>query len=233
MHSTRALAVSPLFRFFLRTRITRPQILLGALYVLTILHLSLWTVKHTDLAYRIHWFWMILPAVWPLWLIDETFDLDGPMRLFVIPGHDLGRLFVSYACSRLIFALAVAVFSVVVTLNVRILEPDPLTLGAMFASAAATCVIVVAYATFLGTVANGKTLLILLYAAFIVIIVVELKLDDVSRTIASFVLVPLWILEQEDSRAILSDEPWRYLEVVSVAAVWLLAAWGVFRRRFR
>jgi len=115
----------PLFRFFLRTRMSRAQAVVALLYLAAIIHLSFFSLKYNNsVMRRLELYWMFMPFLWPIWLTDDDFDIRGAIRLFIIPRSQIRSTIASYLAARIIFATLIGTFSIILAFNLKIFQAN-------------------------------------------------------------------------------------------------------------
>ncbi len=221
-----------LVRWFLRSRFTRAQVLLSGLYVITIAHSTFWSLRFAGAEHRIAWMTTILPIVWPVWLIDESFRFEGPVRLYIVPRGRHGAVAVDYMVSRVLLAVVVGVFSVVVGLNLLVTSMPAAETMRLIAAAVVACVFVGALGTAIVTFVQGKLAILLLYVILFGVMVWEKSHSGALVQVVSSIL-PLWCVSLVGSAQVLQHEAWRLLIPIGATLGWSTLAGWQFRRQYR
>lgn len=230
-------AFKPLLRFFLRSRLTRSQIVVTFIYVVTMIFLTFFSRKYSvDIELRLAWYAFFMPFFWPAWLVDDELNPRGAMRLFVVPRSPIRPVMLAYLAARNIYALAVGVFSLLMVYNIQIGEIAGEFGSEMFWSLTiftfSACFVIVNVAAFLGMFMRGRLMLVVLYTFTIVLAKIQARWDDPIRNSIGLVIGPMWSFSYTWVE-VAADNPWLMFQVITASAFWAAMAWMLFQRKFR
>jgi len=230
-------AFKPLLRFFLRSRMTRSQIVVTFIYVVTMVFLTFFSRKYSvDIELRLAWYAFFMPFFWPAWLVDDELSPRGAMRLFVVPRSPIRPVMLAYLAARNIYALGVGAFSILMVYNIQIGDITGEIGGEMFRSLTiftfSACFVIVNAAAFLGMFMRGRLMLVVLYTFTIVLAKIQARWEDPIRSSIGMIIGPMWSFSYTWVEVVV-ESPWLIVQVLTASVFWAAMAWLVFQRKFR
>ena len=226
-------AVGPLFRFFLRSRVGKGQLLMAIMFVATMAFLSYYSDQLGGaVELRMVVYWLMAMVLWPIWLADDDFKPGGAVRLLVTPRHRMHSVIFAYILARNAFAVLVAVFSSLVLFNVEIGEAGLQAVLRTIAASTGMCLVIVNIANYWGMMVRGKRIILMIFISLFAIWRLEVVFDGGMLAVIASVLGPMW-LPDAGIELFQSESMVNLYQVVTASAFWGWLTLREFTRQYR
>jgi len=232
MHASQP-AVMPLFRFFLRTRAGKGQLLMAVMFVATMAFLSYFSDQLGGAAeVRMVVYWLMAMVLWPIWLADDDFKPNGSVRLLVTPRHRMHSVILSYILARNAFAVLVAVFSSLVLFNVEIVEAGFQAVIRTIVASTGMCLVIVNIANYWGMMVRGKRIILMIFISLFAIWRLEVVFEGGTLAAIATVLGPMW-LPEAGVDLFMNENMAMLYQVVTASVFWGWLTLREFTRQYR